>query len=433
VNHRLQAFSPEYFREGPLFSFSRSNFYAARQSTETRSIPKPALTGETPEPDADLRHLSLDDLVRFFTNPPRWFAERRLKLHLPGRSDVLADAERFDTGALDEYGAKAALLEVLTDTAAATAPKPQPQRPARESAQLAAKPSASSSLLPIPPGKDEDEENENEVEEEASFETASADIPQPATTERPSPASELPIANSEPPLDPATLAIAHRLLDQWRRAGRLPAGLVGLSESRRLADETVRFWTHASAHLGQGPLRQFEQTLSLDDFTLTGTVVLRGQVFTRIRPAKVKAKDRIRAWLGHLFALCATGEPVRTVLIGLDEVVEFGAVVEPAEVLQGLVQLYWIGQTGALPFMPETAHTYVASLQKYPDDTDKALHAARQRWLGDDTGFGPPGESLDPACQLAFTGRNLTEEPGFLELTAAVIRIMALHGKDSAR
>jgi exodeoxyribonuclease V gamma subunit len=450
VEHRLQAFSPAYFREGPLFSFSRSNFYAARQSTEARSVPAPALQGETAEPDSDLRHLSLDDLVRFFTNPPRWFAERRLKLHLPGRSDVLADAERFDTGPLDEYGAKAALLEVLADTA--TAPvRPVPRRRERESAPLTARRSASKASNP----KDEDQAKEAEStpqpatavegdergEGDASFETSIPESPEPENTERPTSDGERP---SEPGgadapasegvlLDPATLAIAHRLLDQWRRAGRLPAGLVGLSEAHRLADETVRFWTHASSHIGQGPIRLIEQTLAFGDFTLTGTVTLRGNVLTRIRPAKVKAKDRIRAWLGHLFALCATGERIRTVLIGLDETVEFGAVAEPAEVLHGLVQLYWIGQTGALPFMPETAHAYMATLLKHSDDTDKALQVARQRWLGDDTGFGPPGESLDPACQLAFTGRNLTEEPGFLELTAAVFRIMALHGKDSAR
>ncbi len=456
VTHKLQAFSPAYFNGGPLFSFSRSNFYAARQSTELRSRPKPALQGEFGEADADLRDVALEDLVRFFTNPPRWFAERRLKLQLPGRSDVLADAERFDTGPLDEYGAKSALLELLVATA--TPPPLRIRSREREAAPLRARATPrirQSAPVPaeapvVPPPSAEPEEP---TEDAPSFETADPESSTGRELEAAAPAPELPADESIPsdPLPPAgsiaaavpacgmegldagTLAIAHELLAQWRRAGRLPAGLVGLSDARRLADETVRFWTHAAAHIGRGPIRRIERTLALGDFTLTGNVTLRGRALTRIRPAKVKAKDRIRAWLEHLFALTATGEPIRTVLIGLDETVEFGAVAEPADVLQGLLDLFWVGQTGALPFMPETAHGYVASLQKYPDDADRALLTARQRWLGDDTGFGPPGESLDPACQLAFTDRNLTEEPGFLELTAAVFRVMALHGKDSAR
>jgi exodeoxyribonuclease V gamma subunit len=459
VTHKLQAFSPAYFTGGPLFSFSRSNFYAARQSTELRTRPKPALQGEFGEADADLRDVALDDLVRFFTNPPRWFAERRLKLQLPGRSDVLADAERFDTGPLDEYGAKSALLEILVATA--TSPPLRVRSRERETVPLQARANPrirQSSPVPsespvVPPTSDEPEESKEPTAETPSFETAAPQnttgpdlenaAPAPErTAEETIPSTPVPPVGSSPAavpacgmnaLDPATLAIAHELLAQWRRAGRLPAGLVGLSDARRLANETVHFWSHAAAHIGRGPIRQIERTLALGDFSLTGTITLRGRALTRIRPAKVKAKDRIRAWLEHLFALVASGEPIRTVFIGLDETVEFGAVAEPAAVLQGLLDLFWIGQTGALPFMPETAHAYVASLQKYPEDADRALLAARQRWLGDDTGFGPPGESLDPACQLAFTDRNLTEEPGFLELTAAVFRVMALHGKDSSR
>ena len=414
VKHRLQAFSPAYFSGGPLFSFSRSNFYAARQSTDTRSRPKPPLAGETGEPVEGPRHVSLDDLVRFFRNPPRWFAERRLKLHLPSRADVLADAERFETGALDQYDAKSALLEVLVAT-------------------VDAPPVATPPVVEAPTAPEPTAETPSANEETASFETAApaqaecAIIPEPVAQSHSTPAI------SEPPTDPALVAVALGHLETWRRAGRLPSGLVGQSEVKRLALETVRFWSQAAGHLGPGAIRQVEATLELGDATLHGRVTLRGNILVRIRPAKVKATDRLRAWLEHLFALVATGEAIRTVLVGLDDVVEFGETIEPREVLKTLVDLYFIGQTGPLPFMPETCFAYIQALQKNPDDTEKALFAARQRWLGDETGFGPKGERLDDACRLAFTDRNLTEEPGFLELTAAVFRIMAIHGKDSSR
>lgn len=107
VRHRLQAFSPRYFTGQPsLFSYSRDNLSAARQQADQHPPSRQFLSAPLSEPSDDWRIIPLNRLLRFFSNPGRFFAENRLGIRLPYLNEALTDTEPFDTNHLDNYQLK---------------------------------------------------------------------------------------------------------------------------------------------------------------------------------------------------------------------------------------------------------------------------------------------------------------------------------------
>ncbi|MDY6970910.1 MAG: exodeoxyribonuclease V subunit gamma [Thermodesulfobacteriota bacterium] len=104
TRHRLQAFSPEYFKnDGRFFSYSRENLRAARWFLGPRRAAVPFFSRELSEPGPEWRTISLDDLCRFFQNPARFLLNRRLGIYLSENTLVLKEKEAFDVRGLDKY------------------------------------------------------------------------------------------------------------------------------------------------------------------------------------------------------------------------------------------------------------------------------------------------------------------------------------------
>ena len=104
TKHRLQAFSPWYFREGTgLFSYSIDNMVAGR----VEKLDPLAFLGApiplSPEEAAEWQKLDLDSLCRFFSNPTRFFIQRRLGIFLEDKISMLEDRENFVLIALEKY------------------------------------------------------------------------------------------------------------------------------------------------------------------------------------------------------------------------------------------------------------------------------------------------------------------------------------------
>jgi exodeoxyribonuclease V gamma subunit len=110
--HRLQAFSPAYFREKVrLQSFSRENFEAARRTVEPRREPRPFMQSGLPEPSEDWKTITLDQLHRFFAHPARFFLQQRLGVDLEEGAGILEDQEPLDLSGLDRYQLEQDLAE----------------------------------------------------------------------------------------------------------------------------------------------------------------------------------------------------------------------------------------------------------------------------------------------------------------------------------
>jgi exodeoxyribonuclease V gamma subunit len=103
IFHRLQAFSPEYFRKNSkLFSYSYENFIASSKMFERKEVP-PLISTTLPEPDKEFKDLSIKALCAFFNNPAKYLLEKRLGIYLNERSDILDERENFRLDHLGRY------------------------------------------------------------------------------------------------------------------------------------------------------------------------------------------------------------------------------------------------------------------------------------------------------------------------------------------
>jgi len=103
VFHRLQAFSPEYFKkENKLFSYSYENFLASSKMFERKEVP-PLISTTLPEPDKEFKDLSIKALCAFFNNPAKYLLEKRLGIYLHERADILDERENFRLDHLKKY------------------------------------------------------------------------------------------------------------------------------------------------------------------------------------------------------------------------------------------------------------------------------------------------------------------------------------------
>lgn len=117
VRHPLQPFSPRYFRsdhDSRLFSFDRSQRNAAQAMCGPRRAAPELVSRPLPEgDDKEERVVDLDDLVRFFQNPSRFFLQRRLGIYLGKDVDAVSDREPLDLNALDRWKIGAPLLAAV--------------------------------------------------------------------------------------------------------------------------------------------------------------------------------------------------------------------------------------------------------------------------------------------------------------------------------
>ncbi|MBK7552082.1 MAG: exodeoxyribonuclease V subunit gamma [Syntrophaceae bacterium] len=103
VKHRLQAFSPEYFRGGALYSYSAENAAGAAASVAAPRPKTPFIASPLSEPPPAWRTVDVHALVRFFANPARHLLTRRLGLRLDEAGALLSDVEPMGIEGLEKY------------------------------------------------------------------------------------------------------------------------------------------------------------------------------------------------------------------------------------------------------------------------------------------------------------------------------------------
>ncbi|SHE32529.1 DNA helicase/exodeoxyribonuclease V, gamma subunit [Fodinibius roseus] len=112
TRHRLQAFSPGYFKnkEG-LFSYSRTQLKVSQQLMDARDRPPLFLHTDLPEPGEEWKVMSVNDLISFFQQPVKYLLQQRLGIY-PGGEEVLTeDREPFALGGLEGYRVEQELLD----------------------------------------------------------------------------------------------------------------------------------------------------------------------------------------------------------------------------------------------------------------------------------------------------------------------------------
>ena len=345
ITHRLHAFHPDYFEpNGKLFSFSSSNYQAAKsladssQVDRAASVPPPNTcetfppcslsSGEAPAAGAPKTVITLDDLKAFFTNPAKHFYTKILQVRLadPTR-DLLSDSELFDPDSLDEYKSNQKLVDLCLASDQAS----------DDSAMISQL--QEQALIPLGVfGK---------VKTEASLET-----------------------------------IRKLLAGTSKEIGKT---------YREILRESVETETTG---------------ISVDcgDYAVTGNLPLLQRpedksFAVHFRYASPKAKDFVGAWLAHVLGHAQEGKAFTTVVIGKEMSEE---VISPLSrdtartILVALLNQYRRGMISVLPFAPETSKAYVEVFfpkrkKKKQDDNlvgapppseENALAEATDKWSG---------------------------------------------------
>ena len=202
-------------------------------------------------------------------------------------------------------------------------------------------------------------------------------------------------------LDPAALA------GRAKADGRVPLGSIG---AQAVADAVGRTeaWLQSCASAGPAGVQQVRELLlkvaraeptaaTLGLTTAAGAaLVLRGDLTSvelgahrlqvRARPATITTRDRMRAWIHHLFA-CATGEgATHMVVVGRDDSECYAPLcaTEATAALRELAALFRAGHAGPLPFAPESSIAFCEAMHGQaahdPDILAAAQRAAAAAW-----------------------------------------------------
>jgi len=112
TRHRLQAFSPSYFRgRKRAFSYSQEDLNAARAALGSRNLPEPLISKGLTEPQMEWKVIDLEGLSRFFSNPAKFLLKGRLGIRLKTFSDRQEETEPFVLEGLERYQLEQGLVE----------------------------------------------------------------------------------------------------------------------------------------------------------------------------------------------------------------------------------------------------------------------------------------------------------------------------------
>ncbi len=117
VRHRLQAFSPMYFKreDARLFSYSAENCRASHCGQQPRIAPVPFVNQLLCEPEPEWRTVEAATLAEFFCNPSKALLTRRLGLRFEEADKALEEVEPFILDGLSGYLISQELVELILD------------------------------------------------------------------------------------------------------------------------------------------------------------------------------------------------------------------------------------------------------------------------------------------------------------------------------
>jgi exodeoxyribonuclease V gamma subunit len=114
LEHPLQPFSSRYFSlsNTQLFSYAERYAIASRAALHTNAR-APFVGQPLPPPDGQWCHVDIDELLRFYEHPARYFLRERLGVTLVDEEDSHPDHEPFELDGLENWHLKQLLLNAM--------------------------------------------------------------------------------------------------------------------------------------------------------------------------------------------------------------------------------------------------------------------------------------------------------------------------------
>ena len=192
---------------------------------------------------------------------------------------------------------------------------------------------------------------------------------------------------------------AHAMLPLFRARGLLPPAMHGELLFRELLAEADAFARKVRELQGGGVFEALEAGLDIGGCRLDGRLdrlLPSGQLLWRC--ARMREKDRIRAWVCHLvLGASGTSRPQETRLVMLDRTVRYTPAADAACCLETMLSLYRQGLREPLPFFPRASMAWAAKAGREERERLDAAVAAWREGYG-----GMEGEDSDPAFRRCF-------------------------------
>ena len=315
-NHRIHAFSPDYFGEGKtLFSYSKSNYLSACAIAGCPEKRKPFLNEPIVLSGPPEKTISIQNLIHFYTEPVQYFLENCLGMKLPAQLwKEEQESEPFRIDPLNAYKIKTDLLE-----------------------------------------------NRQREDDRMIFE-------------------------------------------RKRAEGVLPVSIAGAHLFNDMRIKTKAFTAKITEYLESPSREKVTVNISLDGDQLTGVLdCLHDHYRLFYRPAKLKMKDYINAWISHLVLNAADCDdyPRTSLLIGEDGFWRFEPLPDALKILKILIKYYRMGHTKPLKYFPRASWAYATVLWQKNKSVEDALEAARAAWDSDETGY-VQADSESIASRICF-------------------------------
>jgi exodeoxyribonuclease V gamma subunit len=188
-------------------------------------------------------------------------------------------------------------------------------------------------------------------------------------------------------------------------AGLLPHGNIGKHEYEVLITDVLAFQQKIKPYISE-PLELLEYRQAGELFGDLTKLYKEGLIHYRL-VKETKAKDLIGLWIEHLALNAIDGKHNKNSLfISKDKETKLKPLDKKqcCDILQVLLDYYWLGLEKPLAFFPETSFTYVKNKNSFVK--------ANKKWLGDDYNLA---ESNDLYYQQCFNSLSL-EDSEFSEL-----------------
>jgi exodeoxyribonuclease V gamma subunit len=216
----------------------------------------------------------------------------------------------------------------------------------------------------------------------------------------------------EPPTDDPLAAA--------RATGRVPPGGLGAFAFAPVHEETDTFLRRVLPYAADG--RAVLRVVH-DGVLVFGEIDGLGEEFAvRARIARLKPKDRMRAWLQHVFVGVARADgmsalPPRTRLFAKDFTVTFHPLDGAAAraMLGTFLRGYREGLTAPLPLFDKSSYAFAQA-----DDDAAGRQKAQGEWLPNDGDFGGPNDCEDDSIDLCMRGHDALALPGFAAWARAI-------------
>jgi exodeoxyribonuclease V gamma subunit len=183
-------------------------------------------------------------------------------------------------------------------------------------------------------------------------------------------------------------------------SGKLPHGSPGVCIYGGLSASAKEFVRKIRPRIEGGPIEPAIVDIELDGFHLTGmlnNVYPEGLV--SYRSAKMKGRDRLRAWISHLVfnhIRLNTEEAAHTFAIFEDKAYRYSPVEQPEKYLRIYLNSYFKGLRQPIHFFPESSLLYAERMAS-GKETDKAMRVAAGKWAAFEF-----GEKDNPYYELCF-------------------------------